>query len=43
VRLATYGQSRAMALELSDLGFVVVVRDPDACQRLQLWPTRLHG
>ena len=39
--LASYGAGRTLALELSELGLVVRVLDPQQRVRLSLWPPRL--
>jgi hypothetical protein len=38
MRLGSYTQGRTLALELSELGYVVTVRDPEERVRLQMWP-----
>lgn len=38
VRMRSYTEARAMAVELSDLGFMVTVHDDADRLRLQLWP-----
>lgn len=38
VRLGSYEQGRRLALELSQLGFVVAVEDQKGQMRLRMWP-----
>lgn len=40
--LASYRAGRSLALELSELGLMVVVLDPDQRVRLSIWPPRLE-
>jgi hypothetical protein len=38
LRMRSYNEARAMALELSDMGFMVAVHDDAGHVRLRLWP-----
>jgi hypothetical protein len=38
--LASYRAGRTLAVELSELGLVVTVRDPEQRVRLSVWPPR---
>ncbi|KQT13462.1 hypothetical protein [Ramlibacter sp. Leaf400] len=40
--LASYRAGRTLALELSELGLMVSVVDPDQRVRLSIWPPRLE-
>ncbi|HZY17698.1 MAG TPA: hypothetical protein VFE82_04410 [Ramlibacter sp.] len=42
LRLRSYSQGRTLAVELSQLGFVVAVRDREDRVRLRMWPPSSH-
>ena len=39
-RMRSYHEARAMAVELSELGFMVTVHDREERVRLRVWPPR---